>query len=587
MARELARRTAVSTREQQLSASILPSVHAAVACTVRGVRRAALPVLLGVLACLVVTGARMLQPSNVAWLSDGDPATYFLGWHFFRNTPWTFPLGLNPRYGAELSGSLALVDNVPLLGLSFKLIAPWLPEFFQYFGLWTLGCFALQAWFAWLLVGLVTRARWPRAVATLLFVFAPPFLWRLQGHYAMEGQWLVLAALYLCFARTVPRRAVLWPLLALTASLIHSYMTAMVLGLWLSDWARRALFEQRRRALWIELGATPACVALGFWQAGLFVVKSGLATDGFGYYRLNLLSLFDPSGWSYVIPDLPEGLGDYEGFAYLGAGGLLLLAVALPALRRGFGALRTRKEYWPLLGMLVALTGFALSNRVGFAGHTFALPLPPFLLHRAELLRCSGRMFWPVYYVLVWVLVRTVLRIHAPRVALTLLAVAALLQVVDTSAGWLPIRADLLVDGPRWRSPLKSPFWARAARTYQEVRLVPPRNRARDYATFAYFAATHGLSTDAIYFARVDQAELEQAGRAAKEAIQKGRYAPGALYILESHEDVADARKSSDAKRDLLERVDGFWVLAPGWKCRPQGHGKKSRHHHPAPCEPP
>jgi integral membrane sensor domain MASE1 len=55
-------------------------------------------------------------------------------------------------------------------------------------------------------------------------------------------------------------------------------------------------------------------------------------------------------------------------------------------------------------------------------------------------LRSSGRLFWPVYYVLLLFLVFVVVRRFRSSVAITILAVALAVQVVDTSAGWLDIR---------------------------------------------------------------------------------------------------------------------------------------------------
>lgn len=60
---------------------------------------ALLPLLMGVFAFFMVIGPRALDPQNIAWLESGDPATHYLGWVFFRHSPWSFPLGLNPSYG--------------------------------------------------------------------------------------------------------------------------------------------------------------------------------------------------------------------------------------------------------------------------------------------------------------------------------------------------------------------------------------------------------------------------------------------------------------------------------------------------------
>jgi hypothetical protein len=525
----------------------------------------AIPFVLGVLAFLGVTGGRILAPRNIAWLGNGDPATYFLSWDFFRHTPWGSPLGLNPRYGAELGSAIAYADNLPLFALPFKVVSRWLPEPFQYFGIWILCCFVLQAWFGWLLTGLVTRERLSRACGTALFVLAPPFLWRLQGHYQMEGQWLVLAALYLCFGPRTLGRGAAWPLLAFTASLVHSYLTAMVLGLWLADWLRRLIFEAHTRATLVQFLAVPCVVVLAFWQAGLFTVGSGAVSTGFGYYRMNLASLIDPSGWSYVLPDLREAPGDYEGFNYLGLGGILLLVAALPALKGVLPVLRAKRQYWPLLVLLVCLTLFAVSNNIGLADGELSIPLPQSVIDRADLLRSSGRLFWPVFYVLFWVSLRAICRLYPPRVVTAILCITVTAQVVDISAGLRPIRRDLLVAGSTWDSPLKSPFWTQVPARYCEIRLASPKNQAPHYAVFAYFAALHGMSTDAAYLARIDDEKLKRAKREASHAVHQGVYSARTLYVLERWQEAAARRSVHDT--DLLEWVDGFLVLAPNWHC--------------------
>jgi hypothetical protein len=314
-------------------------------------------------------------------------------------------------------------------------------------------------------------------------------------------------------------------------------------------------------------------VLVALWQAGLFTIGKGIVRRGFGIYRMNILSLVDPSGWSYVLPDIPEGKGDYEGFNYLGLGGLLLALFALPALRRALPVLREKRHYWPLLALLSAFTLFAISNRVGFADRTFVIPLSQRWIDRANVLRGCGRMFWPVFYVLFWLLIRTVVRRYPPRIAAAILFTAVTVQALDTSAGWLPIRRDLMTAASSsWTSPLKSAFWSQVPTNYREIRMVPPQYKAPNYSVFAYFAATHGMATDAVFFARVDQEKLRLGKRQALLAVNKGRYTPGVLYVLERRF-VKAARRSVNPEFDLLARIDGFVILAPGWKCRPQCTG--------------
>ena len=43
-------------------------------------------------------GPGVLSVSNFGWLMQYDWAEHFLGWHFFRHEPWTFPPGAVNNY---------------------------------------------------------------------------------------------------------------------------------------------------------------------------------------------------------------------------------------------------------------------------------------------------------------------------------------------------------------------------------------------------------------------------------------------------------------------------------------------------------
>lgn len=60
--------------------------------TVRGERYwvCLLPILLGALAFLLVIGPRVLDPTNIGWLGEGDAATHYMGWAFSAIHPGPF-----------------------------------------------------------------------------------------------------------------------------------------------------------------------------------------------------------------------------------------------------------------------------------------------------------------------------------------------------------------------------------------------------------------------------------------------------------------------------------------------------------------
>jgi hypothetical protein len=180
-------------------------------------------------------GIKPLYPQNVAWLNGLDPIQHYIGWAFYRYGPWTFPVGLNPGYGMELSSSIVYTDSIPLLAILFKPFSALLPETFQYLGLWTLACFVFQAYFAGRLMSLITSDRLIVLLGSAFFVFAPPMLWRMGYHTALASHFLILAALYLNLKPGSNHHIRNWSLVIVVASLVHFYILAMVMALWLAD----------------------------------------------------------------------------------------------------------------------------------------------------------------------------------------------------------------------------------------------------------------------------------------------------------------------------------------------------------------
>lgn len=527
-----------------------------------------LPILLGALAFLLVIGPRVLDPTNIAWLGEGDAATHYMGWAFFRSSPWTFPLGMNPSYGLELGNGIIFSDSNPLLAFLFKPFNAWLPETFQYFGLWLLACFILQAWFAWKLVGLLTPSLWLRLLGAGLFVFSPPMFLRMGGHLSLSGHFLILAALYLALRPGLQKRRLAWGVLLAATALVHAYLLAMVALIWLADLASQAVKDRlSRRDAWIELGGLFLLVAFCCWQAGYFSVGGGTVAGGFGLYRLNVMSLVNPSGWSYTLRDMPQGPGDYEGFNYLGLGVLLLAICAGVAwLQDNTGLANAVRHRRLLLWAMIGLTLFSLTNKLGIGMLDLHYWLPRSLEKLANVFRAAGRMFWPVFYTIVFAVIFLVIRGNKPRTAACLLAIALVVQVLDTRAGWAGLRQSRMTPtASSWPTSMNDPFWASAARHYSKVRTLLPQNQPDNWLLTSQYALTHGLETDGVYLGRMSDRAIERALRNAEQMLASGQYAADSLYILDARA-AHQAAKTVNRQNDLLTRIDGLVVLAPGWK---------------------
>ncbi|MBD0273108.1 MAG: hypothetical protein ICV73_14425, partial [Acetobacteraceae bacterium] len=518
--------------------------------------------LLGMAVVWYAFGGHILPPSNTGWMLTGtigpDPVQYWLGFTFFKRSPWMWPPGLNPAFGLELGSSIFYADAIPLLAFFFKALRPAL-EVSQYWGMWLFACGALQGLLAWKLLGLATDDPLARLAGSVLFVMQPTLLNRMGGHFALSAHFLILAGLWLCLTPGAwPRRTLLWAGLVLLASLIHSYILPMVLGLWAADWLARAARARRQPApLAAEALGVPLSGAAGLWAGGFFVLRTGHGGQGarFGEMQLDLLAPFDPSFWGAFLPDLPNPDHLEVGSSYAGLGILLLLAVAGSAwLRRPLRGLSAR---WPLVLSLLGMLAIAITHRPSLGGWQFTLfELPPALVEPAAALRASERFLWPLAYALLVAAVAALAHGLGGRRAGQVLAALVAVQFVDLQPGFA--RLDRFFPAGPAEAPLRlsDPFWAEAARHYRRVRVVPNGNQAPNWEEVAVYAATLGLETDGVYLARIDPARVAALNAEMAARLAEGRYEPDTLYTLGDEAALVRARQGMDPSRDFLMQFD-------------------------------
>jgi hypothetical protein len=549
-----------------------------------------IPVIIGVLACLLVTGGRMLGPSNAHWLTQSDLAQSYLGWVFFRDGPWSWPPGADPLYGAGLHTSVYYSDSIPLLALLFKPLAAWLPTPFQYFGLWVLVCFVLQAFFAWRLLGLVTSSRLVKALATVFFVFAPPMLLRLGGHMALVGHWVVLAALYLCLRPARQRQLLAWAVLLAVAIAVHAYLFAIAGAIWLADLVQRhwigpadGVLSGLRRCL-PEVLAVGAAVLLAAWLSGFFVMSGqGMQAQGFGYYKMNVLALINGGGWSRFGLNWPQEQGEYEGFNYLGLGGIALVVAALVMrVLRGHTA-RSGLIPRTLWVMMVLLTLLAITSNIGIGTWQGHIPLPQkawnALTHLP--LQATGRLFWAVYYLLLVAAFFVLLRTLSKRQQIVVLACAVLLQGLDLYPGLAGLHAQLQARSRGAVMPgLHGAFWDTAGSRYHTLRMLPLTLRPDGWERLAFYANSQRMGTDIVQVARIDLERFLALYNSQQTALLSDQLEPQTLYVLDDRE-VDVARVAIPENHAALFRLDGVNVLAPGWQAALPAGGIDLRHEGP------
>lgn len=539
----------------------------------------AIALLLALAAFLLVVGPAPLDPTNIAWLADADAATNYLGWAFYRASPWGWPPAANPAYGMDIAGSVMMADANPLMAMPLKLLSPLLPTPFQYFGWWLLLCFLLQGLFGHAIARRISRYPEQRLAITLIFLFAPFFLIRIATpavfHMTLCGQWQILAAFALYLSPDLRRRTLGWAVLLAVAVLTHPYLLALVAAIWLAD-LLRALVAARDPLAHILIGAVaPLAVAVAvaklsgiFWLEGAGTPSTAATMSveyGFGVYKANLLTAIDPGGWSRFLPDIANKPEQIEGFGYLGLGTLLLAVAALLGWKRWRLFQRFERQHIPLLLILIGCALFSFSNVVELGDHVCHWPWPAPLVGIGNMFRSTGRFIWPVAYGLMLLIAWGVAQGWRRPVASLLLAAAALLQIVDTSAGWRAYAATFAQRGSTWPTSLRSPFWAEAKDRYKAIRLAVPRNHVPYYRDLNAWALANGMRSDIIYLARYDTGALERLTRLRAEQMRRGTLPRDTLWVV----DAMSAEQAEALKRrpgDFVGTIDMIPVFAPDFK---------------------
>ncbi len=501
-------------------------------------------------------GLACLQPSNINWLMSirHDWGQHYLGWAFYKNEPWHFPLGKVTGFNYPVGTNVGFTDSIPLLAIFFKIFAPLLSNEFQYFGIWLFLCHLLIAYFTILLFRLF-KVNSLITLAAVIFITANPELLHRGMHPALCGQWVLVASIYFYFLdpQTTDAKKILLYQFALLAisSLINPYLCWMVLGFTFATPLKLWFYEKAisRKTFFIYLIASIVSLILIWYVAGMitFSRKEDLWVNGsYGLYAFNLNSLFNSGGWSALIPPLKQvSWHQYESFMYLGAGMLILLFVLLLYYGYLFIGRMLNKEVTPertstknkrlvplyiLIGLyaIFAITlRFTLNDKV-----LLQIPAPGIFIQLEETFRACARFFWvPYYLIIIFTIIGLAKSGIKPVLVSSLIFVALAVQLYDIK---LLLTFRTMPRGT-YTPPMDKKDWIRVMGQFDEILFYPPFEtpniRFMDYQDFAYLALKAGKPVNIGYVARADSRAMKKFGDSLTVNVENGRLSPKALYI--------------------------------------------------------
>ncbi len=577
---------------------------------------------LGAILFLLLFTAAPLDFTNDSWLRTGfvekDLTQHYTGWLFFRESALSFPLGMADNFNYPYGSAVTFTDSIPLFAIFFRLFEALLPETFQYFGLFSLLCYMLQGGAAMLLLALFTQKLPALFCGTALLVLNPVLIERTFRHTALSAQWLILLALALYFKNKTEGFAFRKGYLVLLglAITIHPYFLPMLFGILFADLVEHCIATKEIGKSLAFLGASFAVVLGIGYSIGIFSVPaSGETLVGYGYFGMNLNTLWTPVSkgdliWSSILPTQNQGLGTVEGFNYLGLA--MLFAAPLCALgflykHRWAGVFAALKKHCGMVFVCACLTIFAVSNTwVANIRVLFTIPLPETLQSLCDTFRASGRMFWPVYYLIfLFVIVQvaqitwrrlpkvtakaacdeTAIPTNAPmpeqqqsatapvkadpkftasslkttlyaQLGCVLLAIIMLVQLVDMRDIFAVKHSFFTDPTPAFEVQLTDPLWDEIASCYDH--LFSLDEYLYDATDVALYAASNGLTTNDGFSARFDAATHSADADAEIEQILNGTFSEGTFYLTSDESTFVVLAEATEGIAYAV-RINWYW----------------------------
>ena len=451
--------------------------------------------------------------SSTNWLyGSGDLSNAQLGWKFFKDDAWRFPIGKNPNYGLELSNSIVFTDSIPLFAIIFKFLNSLGSRDFQYISLWIFLNFFLQTLFTFLIIHKSTKDNYFSLLASVLLLLSPFMLFRMSHHFSLGAHWLILASFYIFYFARDNQKEKYWFIIIFLSILIHLYFTLILLIIYMSFVFEKALkYNQFKNAI-LNIFIKAIMCLLVMYCIGYFESSPvNAVSTGYGVKKLDLLGFFDPKPegvktWSMLLPDIKTG--SIEGFNYLGFGSicLVLLSLFLAVVKgetnksevQNFKFLRSGNIYLPIFFL------WAITTNISFMGNSIlSIPLPKYVFGLLSIFSSTGRFAWPIIYFVIFFSIIFTFRNFSRKIAYSIILAVLLIQIVDVSKGLKNYSFNKIIKVEKEYDPI----WVFIEDNYKKIRTTYHfNNYGPIFLKFSkILSSINNIETDIILNAAMDR----------------------------------------------------------------------------------
>lgn len=466
----------------------------------------------------IIYGLKILNPTNTAWMMNvyHDWGQHYLGWATFRSEPWTYPIGDMHNFNYPAGSNVGFTDTIPLLAIIFKVLSPILPENFQYFGLWFLLCHFLLGFYTIKILRLYNVKTIYVFLAAVFLMLNPVLLYR-GMHPALCGHWFLLASLYNYLQKAtsdnvdrINRNQIF---LLILSALVNPYLFLMTVGFNIILPFKNFYYDKvisLKKAFLFFLCAI-ILVVLSWIIVGMVRFdNSGLeVSNSYGLYSFNLNSFLNAHGFSKFTPQLKlYNEKQYEGYAYLGVGEIILLFTALFYSIISMFIFKVnffkKKILVPLYVLTLLLTLFAITNILTFGNKEILhIELPEILIKLGNVFRASGRFIWLLYYLMFLSVLYIFVKIKiSDLIKIPILIFIILIQAYDIS----PILFRDIQGGQYVSQKISQDKWLNITSKFERIITYPPFENhllnAMDYQDLCFVAKKNKKPITCGYVAR-------------------------------------------------------------------------------------
>jgi len=437
------------------------------------------------------------------------------------------------------------MDSIPLFAVFFKFLSPILPDVFQYLGLYGFISFILQSCFGALIMDKFTHNKTLSVLFGFLTLTYPAIYQRMFDHTALAGHWIIFLGIYVWCTKKenadFKSESIRWGIVMSLAVFLHPYYIPMIAVMMICSLLEDGFNGKWKQAVCSGIVSIAAAL-LWMFLLGAFYGSAGISDAGLGSYSLNLNGYYNSQYIGKLFMSWPSySAGQGEGLAYLGAGCIVAVILAIFTFMAAFKKSFTRRKKIVLLYM-VLMTILALSPMITFNENlVLIIPYPEFVDKILSIFRASGRFAWPVAYMAItgaFVILAGKLK---KWIMICLMAVVISLQLFDIYH-YMDYRSDE-VTSRKTESVLQSPEWNEIAEDYDKIFFITYGGEYDDkmindylginivFDIMEYAAENHMVLNDG-YVSRRDVEAINKTRKAYWEKLLSGNPDKNTLYIF-------------------------------------------------------